>query len=821
MQATIGESGRVAWTLAIVAVAASLGVAVNWSAPGIDRYARDWLMRARGPLSAPDDIVIVGIDEPSIARFGRFPWSRQVVARAIDAIAAGQPKVIAVDVIFADPTTPGDDGSLAGAIGRAGNVVVAAQLTESPVPGGPTRWLAPLPAIEHAAAAVGHANVQTEMDGVARQIEVRAADDSGLAFRALVVEAVRIGDGTPEAGVVNTRRQLLVGRRVIPLDVSPSSVVIAQSQPAARPAEMLRGGRMTIDFIGPAGSFEPGSYSFRDVVEGKVPSSRFRGKYVLIGATAALGDRIASPFVHHADDRADQHGALMPGVEVLANAVNTVLRSRFYSETSDGAAFLWAALMAAATLGLLAVAQGGYEFAKEVAGLTGLAAAILLASYAAFTQFQVFPPVVPAMVAFASAGVLGLMRRSLAASSRLDQSIAELAYSGELPAPAPGNSLDPPEPLDRGWFPKGLEGKARTLGRLNQRLLERAKFVDFALRSVEDGLIIASPEGRITFANRAAASILGSTPRALTGQNLLERLLDTPDSDTLTRLVVDRAKVEREITRPDVRPRRYLLRMAALSADDTGAGPVLGIVASLSDITRQYELQQTKNDVVSLVSHEMRTPLTAIQGMTELLAGYEVPADRRRELNLAINDEAKRLTRMITEYLDITRLESGATVLRPVPIRVGALLERNLLLLGPVAAQRNIRLVPEFGPDPPAVVADPDLLSRAVENLVSNAIKYSPGGTEVTVSAAAEDAFLAIEVADQGYGIPAADLTRIFDKFYRVPRVEDAGVPGTGLGLSLVREIAELHGGSVTLKSEVNAGSRFTLRIPRAGPASK
>ena len=359
------------------------------------------------------------------------------------------------------------------------------------------------------------------------------------------------------------------------------------------------------------------------------------------------------------------------------------------------------------------------------------------------------------------------------------------------------------------------------MGRLNQRLLERAKFVDFALRSVEDGLIIASPEGRITFANRAAASILGSTPRALAGQNLLERLLDTPDSDTLTRLVVDRAKVEREITRPDVRPRRYLLRMAALSADDTGAGPVLGIVASLSDITRQHELQQTKNDVVSLVSHEMRTPLTAIQGMTELLAGYEVPADRRRELNLAINDEAKRLTRMITEYLDITRLESGATVLRPVPIRVGALLERNLLLLGPVAAQRNIRLVPEFGPDPPAVVADPDLLSRAVENLVSNAIKYSPGGTEVTVSAAAEDAFLAIEVADQGYGIPAADLTRIFDKFYRVPRVEDAGVPGTGLGLSLVREIAELHGGSVTLKSEVNAGSRFTLRIPRAGPASK
>jgi len=112
-------------------------------------------------------------------------------------------------------------------------------------------------------------------------------------------------------------------------------------------------------------------------------------------------------------------------------------------------------------------------------------------------------------------------------------------------------------------------------------------------------------------------------------------------------------------------------------------------------------------------------------------------------------------------------------------------------------------------------VADPDLLSRAVENLVSNAIKYSPPDTEVSVSATAGDAAVLISVADQGYGISEQDLNRIFDKFYRVPRVQDAGVPGTGLGLALVREIAELHGGSVTVVSKLNAGSTFMLRIPR------
>src|SRR5262249_61795311 len=114
-----------------------------------------------------------------------------------------------------------------------------------------------------------------------------------------------------------------------------------------------------------------------------------------------------------------------------------------------------------------------------------------------------------------------------------------------------------------------------------------------------------------------------------------------------------------------------------------GNSPVLGIVASLSDVTRQHELQQTKNDVISLVSHEMRTPLTAIQGMTELLAGYELDAERGREMHLAINDEVKRLTRMITQYLDITRLESGATEVRLAPGGAGAVRDRGMVLLAP------------------------------------------------------------------------------------------------------------------------------------------
>jgi signal transduction histidine kinase len=819
MSTTRARAAKIAWSLAIVVAAASTGILVDWQAPGIGRYTRDWLVRARGPLPVPDEIAIVAIDESSMALFGRFPWSRQVIARTIDALAAARPKVIALDVLFTDPSTQEDDDNLARSIGRAGNVVVAAQLTDSPVHGGPSRWLRPLPVIERAAAGVGHVNAQTETDGIVRQVAIRLADDDGHSYRAMPVEAVRIADGTSEEGITDVQGALLLGARTIRLDTAAPPVAIIPTGST----QVLHGGRMTIDFIGPAGSFGPVTYSLADVVAGRVPAEKLRGKFVLIGATAAsLGDRVASPFVRYTDARADQHGALMPGVEVLANAVNVILSARYYSEASDLTAFLWGAAIAMLTLMLLEWAQGGREFLKQLGVLLGMGALVLLASYLAFLKLLFYPPMVACLVAFACAGLLGLSRRSLVASARLDANIAELALSGDLLAPAGPGIPGPyhwaqggPVSLSRGWLPKGLEWKARFLSELNARLLDRAKFVNFALRSVEDGLLIADPEGLITFANRSAGAILGVPARGLVGQNLTHRLPGSVDAETLARLVAERGHVEREIAIRGLRTLQYTLRLAAVSADEKGEGPVLGIVASLSDVTRQYELQQTKNDVISLVSHEMRTPLTAIQGMTELLAAYDVEPGRRREMNLAINDEVKRLTRMIGGYLDITRLESGATAMRLSPVRAQSLLERILILLEPVAAQRQIRLVSNFPADLPPFLADADLLSRAVENLVSNAIKYSPDGTAVTLSARAEEEYVAIEVADHGYGIPAADLERVFEKFYRVPRVQDAGVPGTGLGLALVREIAELHHGSVSVRSEINQGSTFTLRIPR------
>lgn len=910
-----GNSANIVSVAAIVIVSALLGTFVYWRAPGIDQYIRDWMIRARGPLPAPDDIAIVAIDEQSINRFGRFPWSRVLSAHAIDVIAAAQPKAIAVDVLYADPTSEMDDNTLARSIQQAGNVVVAAQLVASPTIGGPTSWLLPLPAIERAAAAVGHVNVSTESDGIARQIVIWVADDQARAFRAMAVETIRIGDGIAEQSVTETSHSLLLGSRVIPVESVAPSVVIGGVPGVESSTQTLRAARMAIDYIGPAGSYR--TYSFADVLGGRIPPAQFRGKYVLVGATAAsLGNRLASPFVHREDAQGNQHGSLMPGVEVLANTLNTILRSRFYSETPDWLAFLCGMLVAALTMLVLAIAQGNYETLKQIGVLAALIGAVLLAGYLAFTRLLEFPPLTLSLVSFASAGVLGLLRRTLVASSHLDRSIEDIKRTGEFLnamslgsaaesiarladaegvaiytsqrrgrmrlvaaqgtailwngssgfAPSPhtnpsGEVLAIPidgsdgavtlviahdaarlpsmeiqrlcatiagstakswaeeEEFSRLWWPRGLAWKAHCLGHLNARIMDRARFVDLAMRSVEDALIIARVDGRITFANRRAAAVLDSSEHALQDRDLLVLLAEvgqySPEAsrDLLIRLVVDRAKIEREITIRGAPLRYFTLRVSAVCSGEGGRSTVLGIVASLSDITRQHELQQTKNDVMALVSHEMRTPLTAIQGMSELLAQFEVDPERRREMSLAIHDEAKRLTHMISEYLDITRLESGTTVLRRSAVRIQALVERTLLMLDPLASQRSIRLTRRLDSSVPPVLADADLLSRAIGNLVSNAVKYSPANTEVIISARIASSGVSIEVADQGYGIPESSVDRVFEKFYRVPRVQDVDVPGTGLGLALVREIAELHGGSVTVRSSAG-GSAFTLWIP-------
>ncbi len=231
---------------------------------------------------------------------------------------------------------------------------------------------------------------------------------------------------------------------------------------------------------------------------------------------------------------------------------------------------------------------------------------------------------------------------------------------------------------------------------------------------------------------------------------------------------------------------------------------------------RLRELDQAKTEFLSVVSHELRTPLTALQGFSELLLRSTLPPDKAHRCLVYLHTEACTLGRIVGELLDLSRIEAGRPLeLHPERVELDALLERNVELFA--TEHRRHRFEWTAAGSGLALRADPDALDRMMKNLLSNAVKYSPRGGRVLVSAApAADRPGMVEVAveDDGVGIPADQLPRIFDKYVRVAHPDTAAARGLGLGLSLVKALAEAHGGRIEVESLPGKGSRFRLLLP-------
>jgi signal transduction histidine kinase len=231
---------------------------------------------------------------------------------------------------------------------------------------------------------------------------------------------------------------------------------------------------------------------------------------------------------------------------------------------------------------------------------------------------------------------------------------------------------------------------------------------------------------------------------------------------------------------------------------------------------RLRELDQAKTEFLSVVAHELRTPLTALQGFSELLIERSLPPERTSRFLRHIHGEAERLGRIVTELLDLSRIEAGRGLdLKHEEVDLAELVERNIDLFA--AEHRGHRF--EWAPHAtlPPLSADPDAIDRMLKNLLSNAVKYSPRGGRVAVAARPaldRPGMLEISVEDDGVGITAKDLPRIFDRYVRVPNPDTAAARGLGLGLSMVQALAEAHGGSVEVESLPGKGSRFRLLLP-------
>ncbi len=338
-----------------------------------------------------------------------------------------------------------------------------------------------------------------------------------------------------------------------------------------------------------------------------------------------------------------------------------------------------------------------------------------------------------------------------------------------------------------------------------------------------EGIFIVDREGRITFANATAETLLGLSRQAITDRTHNDPAwkLTTvegkpfPDEDLPFNRVMRTGEaaygVEVGVARPD--GRRIVVSVNAAPLRDA-AGAVVGMVSSVCDVTNRKELERLKDEFVSTVSHELRTPLTSLRGFAELMLGRDFPPAKQREFLTIIRNESVRLTTLINDFLDIQRMESGHQRYSFEVVDLVPLLREAIALFSDNEGKHRVQLdLPEALP---RVWAAPDRLRQVLSNLLSNAIKFSPASTTVTVGALSKDTNVELWVADQGIGIEADHLPKLFTKFFRVDNKATRDIGGTGLGLALVKEIVEAHGGRVRVESEPDKGSTFFFSLPVA-----
>jgi len=361
-----------------------------------------------------------------------------------------------------------------------------------------------------------------------------------------------------------------------------------------------------------------------------------------------------------------------------------------------------------------------------------------------------------------------------------------------------------------------MAAKLREFRRTDRAKLARTqRTTQLAVDSLPDAIAIVNPEGMIELSNETAQRLFRLTPEAAISQSRQPQL----------------DKIYREVAasqRPS-QPRGY---DAAIEVYDRGgqlrfflpqAVPILdadrrllGVTLVLGDVTNLRRLDEMKSGLLSVVSHELKTPLTSIRMAVHLLLEERIGSltAKQTELLIAARDDSNRLETIIEDLLDMGRLESGKVKLdfRPEPLE--RLVSEAVSAVETAFHDRGITLEIDLPADLPAVSVDPARIDHVFSNLLSNALKFTNPGGRVRISAEAQDQAVSVSVEDTGIGIAAKYLPRVFDRFFRVPRANLP--PGAGLGLAIAKEIVEAHGGQIAVQSDEGQGSRFTFTLQRA-----
>ena len=410
---------------------------------------------------------------------------------------------------------------------------------------------------------------------------------------------------------------------------------------------------------------------------------------------------------------------------------------------------------------------------------------------------------------------LGAALLSLVVSRRISRPIVAME---RIASAFSEGELEPRIPI---WATHELSSLGRTLNTMARQLDERIRSttrqrneLEAILASMVEGVIAVDAVGQIVSVNRAAARLLRIDPEQVHGQPIELVIRDLGLRDFVKQTLRGTQPGESELMLPIDGPRFFHVHGAPLPGDQHPKG---GAVIVLHDITRIHHLEKLRRDFVANVSHELKTPVTSIQGFLEAVSdmGFEEP-DRVQQYLAIVIRHAERLNAIIDDLLTLSRLEEDGPQrdIRFAETDVCEIVQSAIEMSAISAQEKNIR-VNAAASLPVVAHVNAPLLEQALVNLIENAVKYSDPGKSVDITVHQNETQVAIAVADQGCGIAEKHHARLFERFYVVDKGRSRKMGGTGLGLAIVKHIANVHGGAVKLESEFGKGSVFTLCLPR------
>jgi two-component system, OmpR family, phosphate regulon sensor histidine kinase PhoR len=375
-----------------------------------------------------------------------------------------------------------------------------------------------------------------------------------------------------------------------------------------------------------------------------------------------------------------------------------------------------------------------------------------------------------------------------------------------IPADGTGDTLEA--------LGSSLNQTASRLDRTIRSLTEERNLSAAILGSMVEGVAVVNGAERLVFANPGFAAILGLDVPPVAGSSLLEVVRQTELIEAVRRVLTGEPRVEAEISTGTLRQHYFAVTVAAVRAGETS-----GAVIVLHDITELRRLERIRRDFVANVSHEFRTPLTAIQGFAETLIGGAIddPLNRGRFLAIIL-EHSRRLARLTEDLLRLSQMDAEQLELEIRAVSVSQLIESCYETAQRRASEKRIDLSLNVPSQLPDVAADNRRLQEVVQNLLDNATQYTLPGGKIVLSAETFDDEVIFTVADTGIGIPQADQPRIFERFYRVDVARSREAGGTGLGLSIAKHLVEAQGGRIWVDSEVGVGSKFHFSIPVFDP---